>query len=242
MCNNSLCAIAGVWLFVKNNSFQLHNVNKNNFTRALFMLLLILMNVFSKLDIIYISELQNRDPELSKGSKSGQNVDHQLDGSEQHYDQDDSGISHGENGDHNDQPDDHCHGENQPSSQQCDNDKVINQLRNYDQPDDHQPAQSSDRQDLLSSQCNNDSSLDQSTDQHPVDHHPHEPYYDDDNQLADQQQGQLNDQHPVNSTNDNDQYSHRDDEDNQDNNIKSEEINEGITIANYIASYLLHYI
>ena len=118
---------------------------------------------------------------------------------------------------------------------------MINQLRNYDQPDDHQPAQSSDQQDLLSSQCNNDSSLDQSTDQHPVDHHPHEPYYDDDNQLADQQQGQLNDQHPVNSTNDNDQYSHRDDEDNQDNNIKSEEINEGITIANYIASYLLHY-
>ena len=119
---------------------------------------------------------------------------------------------------------------------------MINQLHNYDQPDDHQPAQASDQQDLLSSQCNNDSSLDQSTDQHPVDHHPHEPYYDDDdNQLADQQQGQLNDQHPVNNTNDNDQCSHRDGEDNQDNNIKSEEINEGITIANYITSYLLHY-
>ena len=47
--NNSLCAITGVWLFVKNNSFQLHIVNKNNFTRALFMLLLILMNVVHNL-------------------------------------------------------------------------------------------------------------------------------------------------------------------------------------------------
>ena len=127
-----------------------------------------------------MSEFQNLDPELPKG---GQSNDHQIDNTDQHYDDDKVANYH-------DQPDNHPPG-------QCDDqqdDKAI----------DHDQYQTNNNHDI-NQHYNNNYQPDQCTDQHLVNDQPHDPYYDD-NQLVDQQHNHPNDQRPVNSINGNDQY------------------------------------